>query len=320
MVAVQWKVQLPYAFHVAATDLSRDPELAGIFRDTDYRLVLPRPEQISASNEFSGIAVWSCNIVILETNHPRTEIEDIVPADAPRRSCVPVFEILNLFLKAVRYRTRQLQVRSLSPEQFDQYVSVTVFDDPRRIVRLSLLDGCGKPFMAHDGDMVESCLDGEAVMRFIEKGGLADIDTQLLYDAYNALEIFDIPHSVLLATMSAEMLIKRYVIEKGGSPQTFAADAYHLDFTVTEFLDKVLRFLEERHLSDDEKARLHNLDRLFETRNRIIHEDTCGYMVDGGCQEVGSDDCSCFLDTVRWLFKWLAGTTILKHPGAVNLG
>lgn len=302
---IVWKVNLPFDFLVDGTGPATNQEMAGEHDGTRYTLTLVSLIRKEYSED-GDYCVCSCNSLRLETRH-----SDSAEVSAARTTAAPVAnEILNRFLRGVRYCSRQLQVRPLTARQFASAAAQTasLSDDGEHIenkVVVSISDDVRRyrgeiaAFMAGSGDVV--------------------VEYELLHDAYEAYDAGNVRRAVLDAAIAAEVLVKSYIYAKGGRIYEIIADKHVLSYSTADFFDVILDSLDQRSLKTERPGTFSLIKHLFETRNKIAHAGRCGYNNNRGWQQVGLPEAKRFLDAVREVFKWLKGTDMWDRSGYISL-
>jgi hypothetical protein len=220
--------------------------------------------------------------------------------------------IVNSFLTALRYKTGQLQVYPLTPEQFRyNCISKTGIDGRKAKAMISLPNSSGMPGLPIRG---EYWLYGaQEVQDFVQSGEQIGLCKRILCDAYAFFEMNDIAHAILEATIAAEVLVRSHIREDiiAENPK---------NWSLINLFDAGLKAIGKKSFKDECSDGFKNLDFLFRTRNKIAHEAKLGYKDDMGCwHDVDKKIAMGFLDTVQNVLMWLGDINMPKRPSVLSL-
>lgn len=324
MAEVIWTIELPYTFRVAAEDMNKDPTLIGLMNTVSYRIEIPRPAAADSILQVGRMTIWNCMHLRVVIECSDDEIEEMLGSQkldglgAEMKD--DALSLLNAFLRAIRYETRQLQIQLLTIDDLANHATVRLCKENGDEMRC-ILNAFGDWGALRIGpDMDELPINSREIQRSMLLDSPADISLPLLYDAYGWLETHDVRRAVLDAAIAAELLVKRHLQEKGGNIYKLLVEEHSLGFSIVHLYDKVLMCLDQRSLKRDNSAIYDTIDYLFRTRNQLVHNGKCRHKnKKGKWQNVGIKEATRFLEAVTWTFNWLSDMKIAERPGIIRL-
>lgn len=305
--------ELPFVLVLGAGD-AQPSTVEGTFRGITYRLLFNAPDSNSVQLGAGGFGrIWTCDKVAIDVECSSRQCQD----DAVRAGR----DILNQYIEAIRYQTGQLQAHVLTSAQWDYARRSLVGIDEREWHRVIHLPKAGAALLLPIRSPY-TIFNIQDVQDFVDSGRETLLEERILCDAYGFLRQNDIRRAVLEAAIASEVMIKRYVSEKGGSLASLIAEQHGLGFATVQFFDKVLGAIGEASLKDTEPTRYKELERLFEVRNQIAHTGLCRFKSRSGknWHEVDAQSASVLLETVQWTFEKLIGLEIASEASVLNVG
>jgi hypothetical protein len=321
MNSAMWSIALPFSFRVGAVNADQDLSVRGQCEGLAYAIRVPQPDLSASFVKTGEITIWPCRRIQIEITYhesPDSTGGPIEKWEERERLQSVALNVLNSFLRAVRYLTRQLHVQTLTETEFMSCAD-PVFTDEGGESSVFLYANTGWPcLMVLDPAEASSPINHSEIESVVANPESMDTTQSLLYDAFGFLETGDVRRAVLEAAIAAEILIKQHISRKGGPIYEFIVEEHGLSFSVTTLFDKVLSCLGECSLKSEDPHRYNTLDYLFRTRNQIAHTGKCGFRHNSKWNLVGREKATEFLEVVKWVFGWLEGIDVPNQAGILR--